>query len=679
MSPVGTGEKLGAHLKLASDMVDILRSLVESYDIFESDIKEALLLTLLDITNSMLITPAQRPLSDKLASVLCETTLWAWVRTKVQTEKLWGFLQTTFFSMFHLSEVVTQLRLKCQQLTTVVVRLLYPENKELARKRLQQLKEDLKSSSPEIASGSAIVAPPQPQADPIEKLSWDVDSAKFAWLKMLHVMRNVNKVTDPGVHATVLSVITETINTLIRAETGIPTEEYHSPLRAKRINLLNVFGAWLFEACALPDMPFIKGKADAYGALCRLVCMRHVNPLPVQVLRHFYAVVAQALSEPTLSTPFVTWAIIEHSAMMFSYALPGSSVLIPLYLTEFRRLLRPDFSNPPTVRRKAIQILGSLVCYANHMRDVDIPSVTNASAPEFRYQDITRQVWQILADLYNLEQVPEHRVMCLHTMTVLLQDELMNLPRSGNKTLISDTLKMLLGACTHPDEAVFTAAIECVTTLATTYKQLEAADESYVGYVVEYLATNLVRQVPELFSWSVSKEVATAAVAPRASNATPLGRIKAFEHLSTMIVMQFYAILEWLLGAPSRLLDGPNVAAQRVFDAIGLALVPPANAFESTEQPGAGPASAAKEEDKRRTKEQKKKDEKKKDDSKDTKSKQLPQTPGPASEFRTPEEIKDDAIEGACWPPSPSVSALSLAHAFMHPHASVYALHATHR
>lgn len=650
-SPIGSAEKLGAHLKLASDMIDTLRSLVESYDVFEPEIKEALLLTILDIASTLLITPAQRPLADKLASLLCETTLWAWVRTRVQSEKLWTTLQTTFFSMFHLPEVVVQLRIKCQQLTNVVVRLLYPESKDAARKRLQQLKEELKSpGGSELPAGSSISTPPPPPpvVDPIEKLPWDVESAKFAWLKMLTVMRNVNKLTDPTVHATVFSVITDVINTLHRAELGIPTEEYNSPLRAKRINLLNVFGAWLFEACALPDMPYIKGKADACGALCRLVCMRTVNPLPVQVLRHFYAVISQALSEPTISAPLVSWAIVEHSAMIFSHALPGAGVLIPLYLAEFRRLLRPETNNPPIVRRRAIQMLGSLVCYANHLRDVDIPSVTtNTQAPEFRYQDLTRFVWQLISDIHTTEALAEHRVLCLHTMVVILQDELMNMQRSGNKTLVGDILRTLLTACTYPDEAVCTAALEGISSLASIYKQLEAADESYVGFIVEYLSTNLARQLPELFSWNINKDTHGAATRLGAP-ATPQQKVKAFELLATQILLQMYTILEWLLAAPSRLLDGPNNAAQRVFDALGLALLPPADAFESPETAMAGKPAASKEDDSKRRQTKEKKDKKVDEKKGDTKSKQIPQAPNAAAELRTPEEVKDDAVEGSC-------------------------------
>lgn len=403
MTPIGSGEKLAAHLKLASDMLDTLRSLVEAYDVFESDIKDALLLALLDITNSLLVTSAQKPLADRLASPMCEAVLWAWIRTRVQSDKLWNALQTTFFSLFHMSEVVTQLRLKCHQLTNVVIRLLYPEGKDVARKRIQQMKEDLKNASQDGSGGSGGSMVAQQQSvtlDPIERLNWDVETIKYAWLKILHVMRNVNKLTDASVHATVLSVLTEVIGMLLRAELNLPTEELNSALKPKRINLLNVFGGWLFEACSLPDIPFLKGKADAAGALCRLMTMRHVNPLPVQLLRHFYAVVAQALAEPTPNAPLVSWAIIEHSAPIFSTAMPGAGVLIPLYLAEFKRLLRPDLSNPPIVRRRAIQMLGSLVCYANHLRDVDIPGLGNGPAPEFRYQDLTRLVVQILTDVY---------------------------------------------------------------------------------------------------------------------------------------------------------------------------------------------------------------------------------------------------------------------------------------
>lgn len=237
--------------------------------------------------------------------------------------------------------------------------------------------------------------------------------------------------------------------------------------------------------------------------------------------------------------------------------------------------------------------------------------------------------------------------MCIHTFSVIIQDELMNIERSGNKALIGELIKLVLTGCTYADEPVFTAALECISTLSTVYKQLEAADETLVGFIVEYLATNLARQIPEIYSWKVA---GTDSAAMRTS-VSPLAKYKAFEALSTMVTLQLYAVLDWLLAAPSRLLDGPNTATQRVFEALGVALVPPNELMAVMDIAVAGVAPPAnKDEDKRRMKE-KKKEKKEEDNKKDPKVKQSPPTPGsaPAADLRSPEDVKEDAIEGESY------------------------------
>jgi len=68
------------------------------------------------------------------------------------------------------------------------------------------------------------------------------------------------------------------------------------------------------------------------------VCRHSQINLPKRLLAHFYDAIQLGLVEG--SGTKVSWAILEHTANIFSLALPGASILIPAYLIEIKSIVR---------------------------------------------------------------------------------------------------------------------------------------------------------------------------------------------------------------------------------------------------------------------------------------------------------------------------------------------------
>ena len=68
-------------------------------------------------------------------------------------------------------------------------------------------------------------------------------------------------------------------------------------------------------------------------------------------------------------------------------ALPGCNTLIPHYIAEIKRVLRGQGGNED-VRTKSILIIGSLICYPNHLESIGAPMDIFQKSAEYNFQTV---------------------------------------------------------------------------------------------------------------------------------------------------------------------------------------------------------------------------------------------------------------------------------------------------
>jgi hypothetical protein len=197
-------------------------------------------------------------------------------------------------------------------------------------------------------------------------LPWDEESIKTTWFGTLHILGNINRITEPNNYATAMACMHDMIEILLKVavpllllpsltQTFLQSEERLPSTEQPPIPLYQIFLPWLLEGCAVDDKRS-KGKIIAcvhlcffllllllliphisYTILCKMFCRQHPFKLDVKFLSHFYRVIQLALS---VGNPNLIWVIMQHAHMLFHLPLPGVSVLIPDFLREIDQMFR---------------------------------------------------------------------------------------------------------------------------------------------------------------------------------------------------------------------------------------------------------------------------------------------------------------------------------------------------
>jgi hypothetical protein len=592
-------DRVQLQAQVCLEQVERLRHVIQNHmEAFEPEVRDALLYTLLDLTRETLVTAQQRLLAERLATPLCDAVLWAWLRARPQNERAWLTLQAGMLSLFHLPEPLQQVRQKLLALTAVLRDLTYPRRVD-ERLKYRRPADLLKGNANEEESAGERAAEEAFKRDPVAELTWDVDTIKTVWLKFLGIFKGVNKIADPQVHYQAIVALTEATNLLLQAERTTPVADLLPDSGAPRpLVLLNVVGPWLFEACQLTDI-YLRGKAEAYAALCRLLLAPHPRPLPQRLLAHMYALLYQGLTEASssLNQPLVSFAILEHAYSLYSVALPGATVLIPYFLAEIRRLLtRPDITPPVTVRRRAIQLLGSLVAYGGHFYELEVPccpayssmasTALQLPAGPMRYHELPRTLFSLFSDILSNEPTPELRMHCLHALAVLAFEALLGTnggpTAPGVRLLVSEICRTIFAQALQSDEAVALAALEALSALAHLHPLIHQMDEMLVPQLLEALCTHTCRLLQE-----ASGGGGGTGTSPASSSAGSVLGGQRPSHRRTasiggdtppppppyrLIATHFYTLLDWLLLTPCHLFDAPSNFNQRLFETIDAAL-----------------------------------------------------------------------------------------------------------
>eukprot|EP01122_Echinamoeba_exundans_P014768 TRINITY_DN6753_c0_g1_i2.p1 TRINITY_DN6753_c0_g1~~TRINITY_DN6753_c0_g1_i2.p1 ORF type:complete len:1091 (-),score=190.34 TRINITY_DN6753_c0_g1_i2:1420-4692(-) len=280
--------------------------------------------------------------------VLCEM----WLLSKTENPELWNSFQTLAVSWLIVPTVVHWSSL-CYGLTCRTLALLYG-----------------KDYGPETVTIDWLI-----DEKNIVKafLALPTEYVFFAWHKFLHILPNPNTQVDPEIFRNSMLAISKLVDAYLNTAEQVRKDPkaLKKPKTPPSGNtILSIFGRWLFEA-VLSDKPGLEeGTSLALATLCRIFTRDRGTFLSVH-LASFYSCLEKTLlkdiNDKVLSTALL------NSRGLFVRELQGSFCLLPHYFHAFSRVWREN-GPEPNIRSACIDILATLICFADHYADVKIIS-----------------------------------------------------------------------------------------------------------------------------------------------------------------------------------------------------------------------------------------------------------------------------------------------------------------
>ncbi|CAH8524082.1 unnamed protein product [Heterobilharzia americana] len=173
-----------------------------------------------------------------------------------------------------------------------------------------------------------------------------------------------------------------------------------NPHRPEINSLLQLFGAWLFEACVtgikqdfnvtvishrailVDGSRFQVGRAEAIGILCRIMIYAQRGRLSEEYLTRFYLCLYYALTIDSMAkNDFVLSTVLFYIIDLFRTDLPGINILIPRvfgacqYVLKEEINMKPEYLSTTLVQRAAIHQLMSMVCIPVQFKGAHLKSL----------------------------------------------------------------------------------------------------------------------------------------------------------------------------------------------------------------------------------------------------------------------------------------------------------------
>ncbi|XP_071963778.1 ral GTPase-activating protein subunit alpha-2-like [Antedon mediterranea] len=255
------------------------------------------------------------------------------------------------------------------------------------------------------------------------RAGWLPDVAVVLWKRMLGILGDVNKISNPRLHAEVMDCLCEYWQMLakMRENLGISTDNQTTPPPPVFIPPLKMFSPWLFQATYLSDR-FQKGRLFAYKLLCMMTVRRHDHPLPQDHLLHFYRVLHFGLVGTDQE---IINIIIQHSApAFFSCQLPGATMLILDFIQAANMISATIDLDAP--RTEAISLIGSLVCFPNLFCEIPLLQPSSKEISTMTCGDVKDHLITILLKCGRREPSCEARCIAICSIGIFLFEELVH-------------------------------------------------------------------------------------------------------------------------------------------------------------------------------------------------------------------------------------------------------------
>ncbi|KAI0212730.1 Ral GTPase-activating protein subunit alpha-1 [Lamellibrachia satsuma] len=292
---------------------------------------------------------------------------------------------------------------------------------------------------------------------------WAPDVAVGLWRRMLGGLGNINKIKDPEIHAQVIEYLGDLADTLlkIRANLSVSRDNQSSPPPPELVPPAMFYTPWLFEAVQLPYM-YKQGRLLAY----RLLCVLTVRPIDLapspDYLSRFYHVLHHGLVNSDQES---TNELVRHCGpRFFSLPLPGATMLMLDFIHAANTITATgDLKHAPRV--EAMSILGSLLCFPNHLGELPALQPKSGHLTIMLCGDVKEHIINVLLKSGKKEPDGLARCIAISSLGIFMYEELshdimhpklkeavntlLSTLKFNNKSVAQVAAHMLLLLCDH--------------------------------------------------------------------------------------------------------------------------------------------------------------------------------------------------------------------------------------
>ncbi|KAL3872620.1 hypothetical protein ACJMK2_035835 [Sinanodonta woodiana] len=352
---------------------------------------------------------------------------------------------------------------------------------------------------------------------------WLPDVAVVLWCRMLGSLGDVNKIENPDIHASVFEHLCDIHDTLIRIREnlGVTQDNQSSPSPPEFIPPHSLFAAWLFECLSLSNK-YKRGKLLAYQLLCQMMIRPHDVMPSTELLSQFYLVLHQGLLSPEQDVKNV---IVKYcGGKYFFMPLPGNTLLIKDFILACEAVVQSvDIRQTP--RSEAISLIGSLVCFPNHCKDIPCldESFERVNLDPISLRDHTLR---LLIRAGKKEPAGLARCIAISSLGIFLYEELSH---GKLHSKLAEAVNVLLGALRCMNKMVARVASDMLTLLC------DHADK-----LLEY-HPGLPKRIIDVTSSTISAFM-------------PMNEGSVSEEEEKLLTSMMFCVVEWCMKMPMPLL-----------------------------------------------------------------------------------------------------------------------------
>ncbi|XP_052275567.1 ral GTPase-activating protein subunit alpha-2-like isoform X4 [Dreissena polymorpha] len=320
---------------------------------------------------------------------------------------------------------------------------------------------------------------------------WLPDVAVVMWRRMLGALGDVNKIEDPAIHASVFEHLCELHETLcrMRDNLGVTVDNQSTPTPPELIPPQTIFSSWLFECLTLSNK-YKKGKLLAYQLLCQMMIRAPDMSLSQDLLAHFYYILHTGLNSQDQDVRNV---LIKYSGPKLFYTpLPGHTMLLIDVVTATESVINSlDVKESP--RLEAVSILGSLVCFANHYKD--IPALhADMERSTVKADLVMERVVNLLLKAGKREPAGLARCIAINSLGIFLYEEISHGTR--NHVKFAEAVNVLLATLGCKDRQVAKTATDMLALLADHVDKFLEFHPGLPKKIVQVLSSTVCVLVP---------------------------------------------------------------------------------------------------------------------------------------------------------------------------------------
>ncbi|CAG2108810.1 unnamed protein product [Medioppia subpectinata] len=353
---------------------------------------------------------------------------------------------------------------------------------------------------------------------------WTSESAFILWRRMLGVLGDINKLTNPQIHAQAIECLVKVVEDLIKVKEnlGLSVESQVSP-NCSLEPPLQYFTSWLFKATQLPD-EFKLGKLLAYKLLCIIAVRRNENQPSKEFLSLFYLTLRQGLISYDME---ITSTLIKYCGpKFFSIGLPGSSSLLFDFINAANTIVSSQENKLP--RGEALHLLGSLIGFNSVFSNVLVLQSRTPQPSLMSYKDSKDHVLEILLNSSKREQTGLGRSIALSSLGLFLYQELYN--RTNHQRLREITNVLIAGTR-------FNNRVLC--RVACDMLRLQTDHSTY-----------LLDSHPE-----ISKKIIEGLCSTLMTHFTLVQNQKMFKEYKNILLTIMFCLADWCLSVPKIFLE----------------------------------------------------------------------------------------------------------------------------